>query len=168
MKFGDAIQMRMNLLRKKGVDVPEILKKSQENATIRAIETAVEKTPPTVETIEKYTGKGSQLKEHWIIDSRSISEISGNEYKTLLANNLEYASYVNNGHHMNPIGVEMRFVPGEWQGNHFEYIKGHPTGIVVKQQWIEGIFMHEAAIEKYEEVLKFELTEKLKELYRNE
>ena len=52
--------------------------------------------------------------------------------------NVEYASFVNDGHWLNPKGVDMRWVPGEWQGERFIYQPGAKTGMLLKQKWIEG------------------------------
>lgn len=52
--------------------------------------------------------------------------------------NVEYASYVNDGHWLNPKGVDIRWVPGEWQGERFVYQPGAKTGMLLKQKWIEG------------------------------
>lgn len=55
-----------------------------------------------------------------------------------IGTNVEYALYVNDGHMTNPNGVETRFVPGEWNGDTFEYKRGAKTGMVLKQQWVDG------------------------------
>lgn len=52
--------------------------------------------------------------------------------------NVEYASFVNDGYWLNPRGVDMRWVPGEWQGERFIYQPGAKTGMLLKQKWIEG------------------------------
>ena len=43
--------------------------------------------------------------------------------------NVEYASFVNDGHWLNPKGVDMRWVPGEWQGERFIYQPGGNRGM---------------------------------------
>lgn len=60
--------------------------------------------------------------------------------------NVEYASYVNDGHWLNPQGVNMRWVPGEWQGDRFVYQPGAKTGMLLKQKWIEGSHYFDDAI----------------------
>ena len=60
--------------------------------------------------------------------------------------NVEYASFVNDGHWLNPRGVDMRWVPGEWQGERFIYQPGAKTGILLKQKWIEGSHYFDDAI----------------------
>ena len=60
--------------------------------------------------------------------------------------NVEYASFVNDGHWLNPRGVDMRWVPGEWQGGRFIYQPGAKTGMLLKQKWIEGSHYFDDAI----------------------
>lgn len=60
--------------------------------------------------------------------------------------NVEYASFVNDGHWLNPRGVGMRWVPGEWQGERFIYQPGAKTGMLLKQKWIEGSHYFDDAI----------------------
>ena len=60
--------------------------------------------------------------------------------------NVEYASFVNDGHWLNPRGVDMRWVPGEWQGERFIYQPGAKTRMLLKQKWIEGSHYFDDAI----------------------
>ncbi len=60
--------------------------------------------------------------------------------------NVEYASFVNDGHWLNPRGIEMGWVPGEWQGERFIYQPGAKTGMLLKQKWIEGSHYFDDAI----------------------
>ena len=60
--------------------------------------------------------------------------------------NVEYASFVNDGHWLNQRGVDMRWVPGEWQGERFIYQPGAKTGMLLKQKWIEGSHYFDDAI----------------------
>lgn len=70
-----------------------------------------------------------------------------NEGLTLeVGTNVEYASYVNDGHWTNPSGVATRWVPGYWNGDRFVYSPGAKTGMLLKQKWIEGKHYWEAAI----------------------
>lgn len=52
--------------------------------------------------------------------------------------NVKYAKFVNNGHKTNPPGVDIRFVPGHWDGDRFIYEPGASTGMVLKQKWVPG------------------------------
>lgn len=60
--------------------------------------------------------------------------------------NVEYASYVNDGHWLNPKGINMRWVPGRWTGEKFIYEPGAKTGMLLKQKWIEGSHYFDDAI----------------------
>lgn len=63
-----------------------------------------------------------------------------------VGSNVEYASYVNDGHWLNPKGVNTRWVPGIWNGDHFVYEPGAKTGMLLKQKWIEGSHYFDDAI----------------------
>ncbi len=52
--------------------------------------------------------------------------------------NLDYASYVNDGHWTNPNGVAERFVPGYWNGDRFIYDPSAKGGMLLKQKWVKG------------------------------
>ena len=71
--------------------------------------------------------------------------------------NVEYASVVNDGHWLNPEGVNMRWVPGHWTGPpgdknaKFIYEPGAKTGMLLKQDWIEGTHYFDDAIRLMEE-----------------
>lgn len=60
--------------------------------------------------------------------------------------NVEYASYVNDGHWTNPNGVNVRWVPGEWSGDRFIYQPGAKTGMLLKQKWVEGSHYFDEAV----------------------
>ena len=60
--------------------------------------------------------------------------------------NVEYASYVNDGHWTNPKGVATRWVPGYWTGDRFVYSPNAKTGMLLKQKWVEGKHYWESAI----------------------
>ena len=67
--------------------------------------------------------------------------------------NVEYASYVNDGHWTNPKGVDMRWVPGSWNGDRFTYDPNAKTGMLLRQKWIEGNHFWEGAIRIMEKML---------------
>lgn len=76
---------------------------------------------------------------------------------TVLANDKEYASYVNDGHRM-----DRHFVPGLYinpSSGLLEYDPSAKVGIVVgtKTSYVPGIHMVDAAIEEYRKTLKSEL-----------
>lgn len=77
--------------------------------------------------------------------------------------NIEYASYVNDGHWTNKQGQERRFVPGRWDGDRFIYEQGAKTGMVLKQKWVEGAHYWESAVRILERVYPRLLDAKLQE-----
>jgi len=167
--FGSAIRQRIDVLRKKGADVPEIIKRAQKDATTLAVEKAVELTPPN-NSGDSVAGTGTstgELSAHWQSDSVAESQIAGNEYKTILANNLYYVSYVNDGHRMSK-----HFVPGliinPYSGL-LEKVSPEMGGIMVgtKTTYVKGAYMKQAAVNVYKDkVLEF-LNKEIKELYKN-
>ena len=74
------------------------------NATIRAIEKAAEMTPPTGGDLSGTHTRTGEMKQHWATDSKiepmGVALSDGGTYVTVLANNMQYASYVNDGHRM--------------------------------------------------------------------
>ena len=66
--------------------------------------------------------------------------------------NVSYAKFRNNGHWLNPQGVERRFVPGRWQGRRFVYDPKAGTGMMLQQQWVEGAHYWEGAIKIFEKI----------------
>nr|DAM32595.1 MAG TPA: type I neck protein [Caudoviricetes sp.] len=67
--------------------------------------------------------------------------------------NVKYAEYANSGHWLNPKGVQTRFVPGYWNGDHFIYQPGAKTGMLLRQKWVEGSHYWESAINIMEKML---------------
>lgn len=167
MSFGDAIQKRIEELRKKGANVPEVLKHAQKVATMHAVETATKMTPPSENTPQRGTGTiTGNAKERWDSDSQIEPEVSGDKYTTVLANQTEYISYVNDGHRM-----DQHFVPGLMVNPHsglLERVDPSVGGIMVgtKTKYIEGLYMKEAAVEKYQHIVEQELDRELKELFQ--
>ena len=106
-----------------------------------------------------------------VIDSRLLlasfhKDGEGNVWETgdggltlEVGTNIEYAAYVNDGHWTNPKGVEVRFVPGRWEGDRFVYEPGAKTGMVLKQHWVEGSHYWESALRIIEKIFP-ELIEK--------
>lgn len=77
--------------------------------------------------------------------------------------NVEYASFVNDGHWLNPKGVNMRWVPGEWRGDRFVYEPGAKTGMLLKQKWIEGSHYFDDAIRLMERIAPVYMEGKVQE-----
>lgn len=72
--------------------------------------------------------------------------MSGDGLTLEVGTNVKYAKFVNDGHWTNPKGVQVRFVPGTWNGSHFEYQPGVKTGMVLKMHWVEGTHYWESAL----------------------
>lgn len=140
--------------------VPEIdakISSAAKNATIRAVEKATELTPPTKDDLRGTNTRTGEMKAHWDSDSTINPAKSGDSYKTVLANNMKYASYVNDGHRM-----DRHFVPGLYVNPSSGMLEYDPTadvGLVVgtKTAYVPGIFMVDAAKEEYRRVLRQEL-----------
>ena len=115
MSYTVSLQKRIQQLKKASDYLPEILYQTAKNATMRAVEAAQDATPPKAGTGRgPYIGTNmitGELKAHWATDSKiepmggALS--GGSTYVTILANDKEYASYVNDGHRM-----DRHFVPG--------------------------------------------------------
>lgn len=140
--------------------VPEIdakISSAAKNATIRAVEKAAELTPPIKDDLRGTNTRTGEMKAHWDSDSTINPAKSGDSYKTVLANNMKYASYVNDGHRM-----DRHFVPGLYVNPSSGMLEYDPTadvGLVVgtKTAYVPGIFMVDAAKEEYRRVLRQEL-----------
>ena len=163
-----SLQKRIQQLKKLQADLPSILGEAAEEATKRAVETAAAATPP-----KEGTGRGSaysgtntltgELKAHWATDSKTVPEQTESQYKTILANNMEYASYVNDGHRM-----DRHFVPGLYVNPHsgmLEYDPAANTGIVVgtKTAYVKGEFMADKGIKEYQKTVRTILDKKISE-----
>lgn len=86
--------------------------------------------------------------------------MDSNDYKLNVGNltlevgtNVEYAKFVNDGHFLNPNGVETRFVPGYFEGNKFTYSKNSNAGIMLKQKWVDGKPYYDNALKTIEIML---------------
>lgn len=166
MSFGDAVQRRADLLRKRGADVDKILREISEGATIQAVRAATEKTPPTGGGPSGTNTRSGELKAHWATDSETKPEVSGGTYTTYLKNNMRYAAYVDQGHRM-----DKHFVPGLILNPVTGQLERSPDGsggIVVgtKTQYVPGIFMSEAGHEAFEDSVLRELTKLLREVFK--
>lgn len=144
--------------------LPGRLNDIAKNSTIRAIEKATDLTPPTQDDLRGTNTRSGELKDHWDNDSQMEPERRGNELVTVLANDKEYASYVNDGHRM-----DRHFVPGLVinQNGVLEMNPDGKGGIVVgtKTAYVPGLFMVDEAKKVYEETVKTE-SAKLEELFK--
>lgn len=125
-------------------------------ATIRAVEKATELTPPTLDDLSGTNTRSGGMKQHWASDSKVTPVRRGDTYVTELKNDKDYASYVNDGHRM-----DRHFVPGlviNPESGLLEYNPDGKGGIVVgtRTQYVEGLFMEEAAHEAYHKTVRLE------------
>ena len=141
------------------------LAQAAKDATIRAVEKAAELTPPEADDLSGTNTRSGAMKQHWATDSVLTLQKQADRYVTELANDLEYASYVNDGHRM-----DRHFVPGLVINPYSDMLEYNPDGkggIVVgtKTSYVPGRFMSDAAKAEYEKTLQAELQD-LKELFK--
>ncbi|MGN1480752.1 HK97 gp10 family phage protein [Porcipelethomonas sp.] len=86
-------------------------------------------------------------------DSNGVWELSEGNLTLEVGTNVEYASYVNDGHWTCGKGEKMRFVPGHWNGNRFIYDPSAKTGMMLKQKWVEGRHFWESGIKIMEKMI---------------
>ena len=154
-----SLQRRIQELKKIQADLPEVLYRVQKEATLRAVEAAQAATPPKEGTGRgPYIGTGTitgELKAHWATDSKTEpiggALSGGSTYVTILANDLEYASYVDQGHRL-----DRHFVPGLYidpESGLLSYDPERKTGIVVgtRTKYVKGEFMVDKAKAAYEQ-----------------
>lgn len=127
-------------------------------ATIRAVEKATDMTPVGIEKPQAGTNtRTSRMKQGWAAKSQTVPVKKGNTYSTELINDMQYASYVDQGHRM-----DRHFVPGlviNEESGMLEYNPDGSGGIVVgtRTAYVKGLFMVDAAKEEYKRVLRQEL-----------
>ena len=87
----------------------------------------------------------------------------GSSYTTILANDLEYASYVDQGHRM-----DRHFVPGLYvdENGVLNYDPARKVGLVVgtKTRYVKGEFMTDKAKEAYQKTVLAELDKEIRRL----
>lgn len=172
MSFTVNLQQRLQQLKKLQTDLRGIMEEVSRNATIDAIAAAQDATPPKAGRGVGAPGENTltgDLKDHWEKDS--ITEPMGGalsggaSYTTVLGNNLEYASYVNDGHRM-----DRHFVPGLYIDpitKHLVYDEEkRDVGIMVgtKTRYVKGEFMAEKGKEAYEKSVLAQLDGKIRGL----
>lgn len=164
MSFGQATRNRFEQLRKMGQNVPKIMEEVAEGATIAAVERATELTPPNGAAISGTGTRSGEMAEAWTVDSVTKPVMTAASARTTLANNMQYASYVNDGHRM-----DEHFVPGLTKnGPLLEKVDPKMGGIMVGTQtkYIKGKYMKQAAIGRYRKVVRMELDRRIKENFK--
>lgn len=170
MSFGNAIQRRADLLRKRGADATQILLNTSRGATRHAVAAAQDKTPMTADDLSGVGTRSGHLKAHWATDSVTDPVVrpasSGVEYATALANEVDYASYIDQGHRL-----DKHFVPGLMVNpvtGKLERVDPALGGIMVgiKTSYVSGLFMAEAGRRAFEERAQRELSRLILEVFR--
>lgn len=167
MSYTVSLQQRIQQLKKIQADIPKVLDAVAEDATLRAVEATADATPPKAGRGQSGTNTlTGALKAHWSADSVTKPRREGTAHVTELNNNMEYASYVNDGHRM-----DRHFVPGlyinEYTGA-LEYDPSADVGIVVgtKTPYVKGEFMADKGKEAYRRTVLAELDKRIEEAFR--
>ena len=158
--FGAETRRYMKRLQKAGVKVREIVIDAAKTGTMAAVETAAEHTPPNggapIRGVNTRTGEMAQA---WATDSitqpMGLALSGGGTAVTMLRNNLQYASYVNDGHRMDKhftthVAIENGMLVGKPDGT---------GGLVVgtKTSYVPGLYMKEKANGKYKTTVRYML-----------
>lgn len=150
------LELRVKQLQAAQPKLKEKIIQACKGATIRAVEKATEMTPTSPNELRGTNTQSGTMKQDWAAKSKTTPEVSGNKYTTHLNNDMQYASYVNDGHRM-----ARHFVPGLVinQNGVLEMNPDGKGGIVVgtKTSYVPGLHMVEAAKEEYRRVLRSEL-----------
>lgn len=93
----------------------------------------------------------------------NIWELTDGGLTLEVGTNIEYASYVEDGHWTNTKGVSRRWVPGYWSGDRFIYDPTADTGMLLKQKWVEGKHFFESALRIYNKTFQASAEAKLTE-----
>lgn len=166
MALGDGLRKRLAELEKRSAEIPKRLAAIAEEATVQAVDEAASLTPPNTFAHGELRGANmisGEMAQHWATDSQTVPEASGESLTTVLANDMEYASYVNDGHR-----VDRHFVPGLYvdeDGLLSRDLDGK-GGLMVgtKTTYVEGLHITDKAIDKYDEVVQAEMEKLVKEL----
>lgn len=73
----------------------------------------------------------------------NIYELNLGGFTLTIGTSVKYAKWVNDGHKQRP----GRFIPGVWEGNHFRYIPGAKTGMVLKASFVEGSHFFDKSVD---------------------
>lgn len=168
MELGDALRQRAAELSAVQAQLPGRFRAIAQGATLRAVETTTEHTPPNGDAKDRGAGTiTGELAQHWADDSQVDPIISGDEYRTVLANNVQYASYVNDGHRM-----DRHFVPGLLLNPRTGLLeRADPetpgAGLMVgtKTSYVPGLYMKEKGVDKYKEIVARESEKLIREVF---
>ena len=142
--FGFAVQKRLDELKKAQADIPRIINRVAEAATIAAVDKATEMTPPNGGAgIAGVNARTGPLAQRWTLDSVTRA-VNG---KTELVNTMQYASYVDQGHRVDRHFTSHLAIEGGT-------LAGKPAGdgglmVGVKTDYVPGRYMVDEAKKKY-------------------
>lgn len=166
MALGDALGKRLAELEKQFPDMRGCIAAIAEGATLRAVERATELTPPNTFADGELRGVNmisGEMAEHWAADSQTVPVESGGELVTTLANDKEYASYVNDGHRLDP-----HFVPGLYVDADGLLSRDltRDVGMIVgtKTSYVEGLHITDDAIDEYRKAVQSEAEKLTREM----
>lgn len=137
-------------------DLPGMLSDTAKNATLRAVEAAQDKTPPTADSLGGTNARGGRMQQDWSARSKVEPVHQGNEYTTELNNDMEYASYVNDGHLMHKHFVPHLTVEASTGLLQIDMDKDCGMMVGTKTKYVEGLHMTDAATEAYKQTVKME------------
>lgn len=164
MSFGQMTRKRFEQFRQKGQNVRQIMVEVAEGATIAAVERATELTPPNGVAISGTGTRSGELAQAWEVDSTTIPMVTAGSARTTLANNMQHASYVNDGHRM-----DKHFVPGLIVNEGvLEKVSPEMGGIIVgtKTPYVKGKYMKQAAVGRYRDIVRKELDKRVRENFK--
>lgn len=165
MSYQVSLQKRLQELKKAHENLPDALYQVQKNAAQRAVEAATEATPPKAGRLAGPNMLTGELKQHWATDSQVEPDVSSNKLTSYLANNKEYASYVDQGHRM-----DKHFVPGLYIDENGQLARdlSAKVGLVVgtKTKYVKGEFMVDKAKEAYEKAVLAQLDDEIERLFK--
>lgn len=157
--FGSSIQKRLTELHKAQKDVPLIIERTAAGATRRAVEVAVKNTLPNTGGLKGTNMRTGAMAQAWVTDSET-HPVNG---RTVLANNQQYASYVDKGHRM-----DKHFVPGLIiNGGMLERAAdGDDGGIMVgtKTSYVKGLYITNKARKEYRAAVREILDREVKKV----
>lgn len=153
------LSFELDRIKKIAKDIDKMVSNAVEQGAIAAVEAAAEATPPTMDDLSGVKTRTGMLKAHWAEDSITKPVKEGNAWVAYLKNNMQYASYVDEGHRM-----DKHFVPGLYinpYSGQLEYdaSKRGEVGIVVgtKTQYVPGLHMTEKAGDVFDRTVDAEL-----------
>ena len=167
MSYQVSLQRRLQELKRAQQSLTPTLIKVAKGATQRAVEAAMDATPPKkgAGSLKGTHTRTGELKQHWATDSVVEPLVTGGKCETFLKNSMEYASYVDQGHRM-----DKHFVPGLYvdENGVLNYDPTAKVGLVVgtKTKYVKGEFMVDKAREAYEKAVLTELDKEIARLFK--